>query len=56
MLYHSTRGQPENYLKEHPTDIGIIATPGDVSQSICDIREMWRAQYLELFTGASACP
>ena len=27
----------ENYLKEHPTDIGIIATPGDVSQSICDI-------------------
>lgn len=27
----------DQYLKENPTDIGIIATPGHVSQDICDV-------------------
>lgn len=29
--------QLAEYLRENPTDIGIIATPGKVSQEICDI-------------------
>jgi len=29
--------QLEEYLQANPTDIGIIATPGNVSQGICDV-------------------
>lgn len=30
-------GELESYLLEHPVDIGIIATPREVSQEICDL-------------------
>lgn len=44
----------ENYLQENPTDIGIIATPGDVSQDICDtlvkngVRSIWNFSPIHL--------